>query len=120
MFPRFDGTAAPRASGELVGSANAAPDELIATSLLDRFDGIIGAVGGRAASDPQADAKRRLSPTIVAVFQRLATNRLAGTNERCGPLDVLNREPSKRVPHQHGYAIAAIPSRHGALQAPQT
>lgn len=92
MFPRFDGTAAPRASGELVGRPDTAPDELIATSLFDRFDGIIGAVGGCAASHPEADAKWRFSPAIVAVFQRLATNRLAGTKERRGPLELLNRE----------------------------
>src|SRR5690606_10003612 len=74
MLARFDCAAAPRAGRALVWRANPTAHELIATSLLDRFDGIIGAVGRRAATDPEADAERRLSPAGIAVFKCLATN----------------------------------------------
>src|SRR6516165_9305375 len=120
MLPRFDGTAAPGAGGQLIRGADAASEELIATSLLDRFNGIIGTVGGGAASDPQTNAKRRFAPAVVAMFESLAANRLTGTNQRRGPLELLNRKQAQRVAHQHGHAFITRPSRYGSLQAPQT
>ncbi len=119
MLAGFDGTAAPRASGELVRSADATADELIATSLLDRFDGIIGAVGRGLRPTHRPMRKGVLSPAFVAVFECLATNRLAGTNQCRGPLELLNREQSQRVPHQHGHAFIAHSPRHDSLQSPQ-
>ena len=41
MFARLDGAPAPRAGGELVGRADAAAHELVATGLLDRFDALL-------------------------------------------------------------------------------
>ena len=54
MLARLDGTAAPRASGELIRGADPAAHKLIAASLLDRFHGIIGAVGRGATAHPQS------------------------------------------------------------------
>src|SRR5262249_35079498 len=120
MLAGFNGAAAPRASGELIWSADTAADELIATGLLDRFDRVIGAVGGRATTYPKSDPKRRVAPTLVAVFECLAPDRLARTNERRRPLELLNREQSQRIPHQHGHAFVAFSARYDALQSPKT
>ena len=59
---------------------------------------------------------QRLSP----LFKCLAANRLAGTDQSRGPLELLNRQQSQRVPHQHGHALVADPARDGSLQSPQT
>ena len=94
MFSRFDGAATPRTSGELIRRTNSAPDELIPTRLFDCFDRVIGAVGSCFPPHPESNPKRGISPAFITMFERLATNRLAGTNQRRGPLELVNREQS--------------------------
>ncbi len=102
--------AAPRAVGQLVRRSDASERthlRLAAVGRFHRFIGVVGPVGRGAAADPQADAERRLAPAVVAVAQGRAANVLAGTDQRRGPLELLERQEPQRVPHQHGDAVLA-------------
>ena len=77
---------------------------LVASGLLDRLARRRRSVGRGRAAHPQADAERRLAPAGVAVLQGLAADRLAGADQRRGPLELLDGQQAQRVPHQHGHA----------------
>ena len=83
--------------------------------VFDGFRAVIGPVRRRLLPDPQADAERFLAPPL-----RLGTpDDLAGADQGRGPLELLEREQPKRVPHQHRNAGLAGPLPHDALEPPQ-
>ena len=61
-----------------------------------------------------------LPQRLISVFESLTANRLTGTHQSRGPLELLNREQPQRVSHQHGHAFSPTRPATSSLQSPQT
>src|SRR5680860_1051600 len=96
---------APRAGDQLQRSAQSPVGALL---VVDLAAGLVVAVGGDLAADPQAEPERRGAPAPVADSDSLTTQVLTGTDQRRGSLELLGGEQSQRVAHEYRDALRAV------------
>ena len=73
-----------------------------------------GAIGRGLAPYPQAQPEGRFAP-LCGIAQ---ADLLAGADQRGSALELLQREQTQRVPHQHRYTVFAVAPARVLLQPP--
>src|SRR5690606_7982219 len=63
------------------------------------------------------DPEWRLAPTLIARSDAFAPEHFAGTDERRRTLELLRRQQSQGVAHEHGHAVGSVVAGHSALES---
>src|SRR5665213_1355500 len=123
VAPSIDGSPAPRAGGQFEWIRLAARKAVALPRRLDGFARVVRPVRGCRGTDPQAQAERRFAPTSVP-DHALAAKVLARANECSRTLELLRRQQTQRVTHEHGDAFATVEvsvvARDHTLKATET
>ena len=96
--------ATPRATGELRGGCRSGIVFAGVAHILDGSVTVLGRPRRHLVANPEADGERFRAEGLVALFQRLAAQYFHGANQRCGTLELLQRQQAQGVAHDHGQA----------------
>src|SRR5690606_13401255 len=76
--------------------------------VLERFIRVFSAVWSRLCPYPKPNAEGFVAPSAITVCNGVSPKRFAGTNQRRGSLELLQRQQSQRVPHQYRHSVLAV------------